>query len=41
MRAALTLVVAVVIVVYGIVGSVLLLDKRTSCLKFIGGPGCK
>lgn len=40
-RAALTLVVAVVIVAYGIVGSVLLLDKRTSCLKFIGGPGCK
>jgi hypothetical protein len=40
LRAALTLVFAVLIVAYGILGSVLLLDKRTSCLKFIGGPGC-
>ena len=39
-RAVVTLGVAMLIVMYGIVGSVLLLDPKLSCSKFIGGPGC-
>jgi hypothetical protein len=39
-RAFVTMFVAFAIVAYGIVGSILLLNPSTSCLKFIGGPGC-
>lgn len=40
LRAGLTLLVALVIVGYGITGSILLMNPKTSCMKAIGGPGC-
>jgi len=39
-RAYLCLGLASVIIFYGILGTVLLLDEKTSCMQWIGGEGC-
>ena len=31
---------AVVVVLYGLMASILLLDSKTSCLEIVGGSGC-
>jgi hypothetical protein len=40
LRANIFMVAVVVIVSYGILASILLLDTNTSCLKLFGGAGC-
>ena len=37
----LSLFITVIVVAYGVMGAILLLDPQTSCLEFIGGSGCQ
>jgi len=39
-RAWFSLIMAVVVIFYGILATILLLDEKTSCMEWIGGEGC-
>lgn len=40
LRAKIILIISTLLLIYGITGAILLLNKNTSCLQFVGGNGC-